>query len=330
MQIGGSDQFGNITAGIDAIKYISAHHPDPVVREACVDTPFGFTVPLLTTSSGVKFGKSAGNAIWLDNEQTSSFELYGFFLRTPDADVGRYLKLFTFIPIEEIDVLVVEHMEEPHKRKAQHRLAREFVELVHGPEEAKNTEAEHRLLFSSATTLPEQAAGEAAATSSAMVADAATEPAQITLNNAPKANIKLPYTLIHTKSIGRILYAAGLASSASEGHRLAAMQSVYIGGPPGGHRSPMSEGGLSFQSVKLWRPDETKNFLIGGKLLILRRGKHNVRLIEVVSDEEFAKSGATYPGMETHDGSGPVNGEATTAEEVKGAREWPSAASGEK
>jgi len=100
MQIGGSDQYGNITAGIDAIKYMSAAHSNPLVRDeaAARGAPFGFTVPLLTTSSGQKFGKSAGNAIWLDLEQTSSFELYKFFLGTSDADVGRYLKLFTFMP----------------------------------------------------------------------------------------------------------------------------------------------------------------------------------------------------------------------------------------
>lgn len=80
VQIGGSDQFGNIVAGIDAVKYISKNHPDPDVRkekEDPLDVPMGFTVPLLTTASGDKFGKSAGNAIWLDKEMTSVFDLYG-------------------------------------------------------------------------------------------------------------------------------------------------------------------------------------------------------------------------------------------------------------
>ena len=79
VQIGGSDQFGNIIAGIDAINYINKHHYDPMHRKdtgEMIDRPMGFTVPLLTTASGTKFGKTAGNAIWLDKEMTNSFELY--------------------------------------------------------------------------------------------------------------------------------------------------------------------------------------------------------------------------------------------------------------
>ena len=81
LQIGGSDQFGNIVAGIDAVKHIAKNHPDPDIRQEGgvheLNTPYGFTVPLLTTASGVKFGKSAGNAIWLDPQMTSLFDLYG-------------------------------------------------------------------------------------------------------------------------------------------------------------------------------------------------------------------------------------------------------------
>lgn len=79
IQIGGSDQYGNITAGIDSINYIVKHHHDPKLRKedaGLLDKPLGFTTPLLTTSSGEKFGKSAGNAIWLDKELTSTFDLY--------------------------------------------------------------------------------------------------------------------------------------------------------------------------------------------------------------------------------------------------------------
>jgi len=149
VQIGGADQYGNITAGIDAVKHISKNHPAPEVRKEVepLGDPFGFTVPLLTTSSGAKFGKSAGNAIWLDHEQTSTFDLYGYFLRTSDADVGKYLKLFTFMPVAEIDALVSEHQAEPSQRKAQHALARELVEIVHGAHEAKIAEEQHRFLF---------------------------------------------------------------------------------------------------------------------------------------------------------------------------------------
>jgi len=80
LQIGGADQYGNIVSGVDAVKYIQRTHPDPDVRKDGVtqlNTPYGFTVPLLTTSTGEKFGKSAGNAIWLNKDMTSSFDLYG-------------------------------------------------------------------------------------------------------------------------------------------------------------------------------------------------------------------------------------------------------------
>jgi tyrosyl-tRNA synthetase len=293
MQIGGSDQFGNITAGIEAVKYISKHHPHQDVREtaAALREPFGFTVPLLTTSSGAKFGKSAGNAVWFDSEQTSVFDLYGYFLRMSDADVGKYLKMFTFIPIEEIDAMVKEHMESPSQRKAQHRLAREFVELVHGEHEAKMAEQQHRLLFQKRPA-PSQEDGVS------REPDSDAKAGITTLNNRPKADIKLPESLIHTKSIGRILYACGLAESASEGHRLAQHQGVYVSGPPHGGKEPMNDGYVSWGAVKAWRPEDTKKFLIHGNLLMFRRGKHNIRIIHVIPDEEYVASGERYPGMQ--------------------------------
>jgi tyrosyl-tRNA synthetase len=289
MQIGGSDQFGNITAGIAAIKYISSHHPNPVVREEAksVGDPLGFTVPLLTTSSGQKFGKSAGNAIWLDNEETSTFELYGYFLRLSDEDVGKYLKMFTFMPLQEIDALLEEHRKSPSQRKAQHKLAREFVELVHGAHEAKETEIQHRLVFNNPSAVPPQAE-----------LDAARKANQITPNNRPNPNIKLPRSLIYQKSVGKVLFASGLAKSASEGHRLANTGGAYIGGPPHKKHEPMPDGYISWSSIQNWKPVTTREYLIHGDLLLLRRSKHNIRIIQVVSDQEYALSGEEYPGME--------------------------------
>ena len=300
IQIGGSDQYGNIIAGVDAVKYIASHHPDPIIRKAKEDyeglnIPMGFTVPLLTTSSGAKFGKSAGNAIWLEKTQTSVFDLYQFFLRQSDADVARYLRLFTFMPIDQIDAAVAEHMKDPKQRKAQHLLAREFVELVHGPEEAKAAELQHRLIFSKPKDTVQASNGESDA------------PVPITLNNAPSLKTKLPASLVLTKSIGRILFGAGLAASASEGHRLASSQSAYIGAAPGNQGLPMTTAAVAFTPIKVWKVEDTQKYLIGGeeenKLLILRRGKHHVRIIEVVSDAEWEAMkvrGETggYPGEE--------------------------------
>lgn len=293
MQIGGSDQYGNIITGIDAIKYMFHNHPNPDVRRGREDDfhslgrPVGFTVPLLTTSSGEKFGKSAGNAIWLDKEQTSTFDLYGFFMRQSDADVGRYLRLFTFLPLDDIEATMKEHMEAPEKRKAQHLLAREFVELVHGSEEARDAESRHRMLFSKP--------GVAATTVVGEDGKKQEPPAQMTLNNAPKANIKLPVSLIYNKSIGRILHAAGLAESSSEGHRFASAGSIYIGGMPG-QKAAMSDAAISFTPAKNWVIGDNAKFLVEGRLMIFRKGKHNIRIIEVVTDEEWKESGMKYPG----------------------------------
>jgi tyrosyl-tRNA synthetase len=294
MQIGGSDQFGNITAGIDAVKYISAHHSDPVVRSAAraIGEPFGFTVPLLTTSSGQKFGKSAGNAIWLDSQMTSSFDLYGYLLRTSDADVGKYLKMFTFLPIHEIDSLVAKHMESPSQRIAQHALAGNFVELVHGVDEAAAAERQHRLIFGKGPTAVDVSSkypdGNARAAAAGI----------ITHNNKPNTDLKLPRSVIYQKSIGKILYATGLVESASHGHHLANAQGAYIGGKPDQKtKKPMLDGIISWAPIKNWVVEDTSKYLIHNDLLLFRKGKHNVRIVQVVSNEEYALSGESYPGM---------------------------------
>jgi tyrosyl-tRNA synthetase len=294
MQIGGSDQFGNITAGIDAVKYISAHHSDPDVRSAAraVGEPFGFTVPLLTTSYGQKFGKTAKNAIWLDSEMTSSFDLYGYLLRTSDADVGKYLKMFTFLPIHEIDSLVAKHMESPSQRIAQHALAGNFVELVHGVDEAVAAETQHRLIFRK---------GPPAVDVSSKYPDGNARAAAagiITHNNKPKTDLKLPRSVIYQKSIGKILFATGLVESASQGHRLANEEGAYIGGKPDQKtKKPMLDGIISWAPIKNWVVEDTSKYLIHNDLLLFRKGKHNVRIVQVVSNEEYALSGKTFPGM---------------------------------
>ncbi|KAL2165402.1 hypothetical protein VTH06DRAFT_700 [Thermothelomyces fergusii] len=302
MQIGGSDQFGNIVTGIEVVKAIRDHEPDPAKKmpNGPFDDPVGFTVPLLTDSSGAKFGKSAGNAVWLDEYMTSTFDLYGYFVRQPDADVERLLKIFTFMPQEEIERIMAQQAEDPSKRVAQHALAYEVVTLAHGEDAAMNARMQHRMMYGkadetiqAATTTTKTAEGDG----SEYVAPAGVP---LTPNTAPRIDMKLPSSLILGKSIGRILYAAGLCGSAKEGHRLASQQGAYIGGMPGrkaGAGQAMNPAQLTWNPVKLWFPQETQKYLIDDKILILRRGKHNVRVIEVVSDEEYERSGLTYPGQ---------------------------------
>ena len=125
LQVGGSDQWGNITAGIDLIRR---------VRQ---DQAYGITFPLVTTSSGEKFGKTAGNALWLDPRRSSPWDFYQYLIRQDDGDVIRFLNLYTFLPAQAIGELEQAVREEPHKREAQKKLAFEVTALVHGQETAK-------------------------------------------------------------------------------------------------------------------------------------------------------------------------------------------------
>lgn len=123
-QVGGQDQWGNITGGLELIRKM--HGAD---AEA-----YGITVPLLTKSDGTKFGKSEGGAVWLDKDKTSPYQFYQFWINTPDSDVIKELKQFTFLSKEEIEALEKSFMEEPHKRLAQKALAKEMTTLIHGEE----------------------------------------------------------------------------------------------------------------------------------------------------------------------------------------------------
>lgn len=293
IQIGGSDQFGNILAGIDAIKYILATHPDPDFRSKAkhVGEPLGLTVPLLTTASGEKFGKSAGNAIWLDSDLTSSFELYGYLLRTADTDVEKYLKMFTFMPLPQIKSLVGNHMKEPSKRLAQHKLAQEFVELVHGVENAIEAKQQHHLLFNKGP----DALQLATSTPKSIESDDPTK--IITVNNRPKINMTLPQSLVYQRMFGKVVFAAGFAKSLSESRRLLNSSGIYIGTMPD-KSTNLDCGHLTWSKVG---PDGEapylRKYLSNGEVIILRKGKHNVRIIKIVTDEEFVKSGLEYPGM---------------------------------
>jgi tyrosyl-tRNA synthetase len=120
LQCGGDDQWGNITAGME------------LVRKALGEQVYCLTFPLLTTSSGEKFGKSAGNAIWLDANRLSPYRFYQFWMRTEDADVAKLLKLFTLVDLQEIDGICKEHEKAPDQRIAQKRLAEEMMRMVHG------------------------------------------------------------------------------------------------------------------------------------------------------------------------------------------------------
>ncbi|XEC95769.1 tyrosine--tRNA ligase [Paenibacillus tarimensis] len=136
LQVGGSDQWGNITAGLELIGKMGG------------GSVFGMTMPLVTKSDGKKFGKSESGAIWLDRNKTSAYQFYQFWINTDDADVIKFLKYFTFLTRSEIEVLEREVTEQPEKRAAQIALARAVTELVHGSEAVESAEKISRVLFS--------------------------------------------------------------------------------------------------------------------------------------------------------------------------------------
>ena len=135
LQCAGSDQWGNITAGID------------LIRKSTGDEVYGFTMPLVTDSQGKKFGKSEGNALWLDKTKTSSYKLYQFFVNVEDSMVINYLKIYTFLSKEEIEEYERKNNEHPELREAHKALAREIITFLHGKEEYERAEKLAQSLF---------------------------------------------------------------------------------------------------------------------------------------------------------------------------------------
>ena len=135
LQCAGSDQWGNITAGID------------LIRKSTGDEVYGFTMPLVTDSQGKKFGKSEGNALWLDKTKTSSYKLYQFFVNVEDSMVINYLKIYTFLSREEIEEYERKNNEHPELREAHKALAREIITFLHGKEEYERAEKLAQSLF---------------------------------------------------------------------------------------------------------------------------------------------------------------------------------------
>lgn len=138
LQIGGADQWGNITDGIDLIHKV----------EGTDAKAYGLTIPLMLKADGTKFGKTAGGAVWLDPKKTSPYEFYQFWLNTDDRDVIKYLKYFTFLSKDEIDSLEEQVKTEPQKRAAQRKLAEEVTAFVHGEDAVKQAEKISKALFS--------------------------------------------------------------------------------------------------------------------------------------------------------------------------------------
>lgn len=140
LQMGGSDQWGNITTGTELVRRIAS------------GKAYALTCPLITKADGTKFGKSEGGNIWLDSARTSPYKFYQYWLNTSDVDAEKYIKIFTFLSKEEIEVLTEKHREAPHLRLLQKRLADEITIMVHSAEDLENAVKASNILFGNSTS----------------------------------------------------------------------------------------------------------------------------------------------------------------------------------
>ena len=232
VEVGGSDQWGNITAGTDLVHYRRGAR--------C----YGVTVPLVKDSSGKKFGKSEGNAMYLDAAKTSCYQFYQFFLRSEDSVVVRYLKAFTFLPLDEIAQLEACVAAEPEKREAQRVLAEDVVRRVHGEAGLAQAQRATRALFggsleglSAAELLP-------------------------IFKDAPSA--ELPAADVLGQPVAKVAAMAGLFKSVGEARRMA------------------DGGGLYLNNERVGAADAVSaDRAIDGQVFVLRAGKKNQRVVKL-------------------------------------------------
>jgi len=236
LQFGGSDQWGNITAGIELIGKREG-------RQA-----YGLVFPLVTNASGTKFGKSEAGNVWLDSARTSPYQFYQFWINTDDRDVERYLKLFTFLPVEKIGAALAEHARDPGKRIAQRLLAKDVTTRVHGVAEAEQAIETSQALFEGRGVTVAPGTGELVLT-----------------GHAP--TVKVSRTGLRDLSIVELLVASGLAKSKADARRGIQGRGFYL------NDEPIEATDLQLADEQLQGPPEER-------FVILRKGKKNyVRLV---------------------------------------------------
>ena len=213
-----------------------------------------------------------------------------FFLRTADSDVHRYLKLFTFEPLEVLETIMEEQNKAPSKRIAQHKLAYEVLRLVHGETLANEAKQEHSRIFSKSFATNPQTDDDG--NQSVDYLNKAASFSQ--KDNAPTHSLILPKSLVYNQPMHRVLYHAGLVVSRSEGHRMVSKGGAYLGARPGG-TGTMGEQ-VDYSPAAHWDGKETEKYIIGDNTLIIRVGKWKVKVIKIISDEEFEEKGLSAPG----------------------------------
>lgn len=239
LEIGGSDQWGNITAGIDLTRRL---HQKQV---------FGLTLPLVTKSDGTKFGKTEGGAVWLNAKKTSPYQFYQFWLKVADADVYKFLKYFTFLSIEEIDAIEAKDQASGTKPEAQRILAEEMTRLIHGEEALAAAQRISESLF---------AEDQSSLTESDFE--------QLALDGLPTFEVSESLNVVET------LVKTGLASSNKEARGFVNGKAVLLNGKPAEANNPNHAAERPDDAYML--TDEHKRF---GKYTIVRRGKRNHALL---------------------------------------------------
>lgn len=239
LEIGGSDQWGNITAGIDLTRRLNQKQV------------FGLTLPLVTKSDGTKFGKTEGGAVWLNAKKTSPYQFYQFWLKVADADVYKFLKYFTFLSVEEIDAVEAKDQASGSKPEAQRILAEEMTRLIHGEEALAAAQRISESLF---------AEDQSSLTESDFE--------QLALDGLPVFEISDGINAVEA------LVKTGLAASNKEARGFVNAKAVLLNGKPAEANNPNHAAERPDDACLL--TDEHKRF---GKYTILRRGKRNHALL---------------------------------------------------
>ncbi|MEZ7687458.1 tyrosine--tRNA ligase [Neisseria sp. 20925_1_37] len=239
LEIGGSDQWGNITAGIDLTRRL---HQKQV---------FGLTLPLVTKSDGTKFGKTEGGAVWLNAKKTSPYQFYQFWLKVADADVYKFLKYFTFLSIEGIDAIEAKDKASGTKPEAQRILAEEMTRLIHGEEALAAAQRISESLFAEDQSHLTESDFE-----------------QLALDGLPTFEVSESLNVVET------LVKTGLASSNKEARGFVNSKAVVLNGKPAEANNPNHAAEKPDDAYML--TDEHKRF---GKYTIVRRGKRNHALL---------------------------------------------------
>ena len=187
-----------------------------------------------------------------------------------------------------------EHKKEPSKRIAQHKLAREVLEIVHGSPVAEQTEQEHRSLFKRPSVALPQSAAKDGITPPILNMHVNKSAPQVNAENSPFYSLTLPRSLVYNQPISKVIYHAGLVASYSEGHRMVTQKGVYLGAKPGATGTMGDQ--VDFSPATNWAGKETENYIIDGNTLIVRIGKWKVKIIKIISDKDFEAQRLSAPG----------------------------------